>query len=502
MGVYREMVIQFVIKEIVESVISPRFLITFSISTALILISVFSGYQLYKSEIEWQESAESSNQKRLSNLGSYGLLEIEGSKAFRTPSKLSILVRGTDSAIGKGANINEDPNIVLRDSRFALNPVFAAFGEIDLAFIVSTILSLFALLFSYNAISGERELGTLKQVLSNSISRAAFIIGKSIGGLVVLAITFLLPLLIALTLLISFFNINFSAEEWAGIGLVAMFFLLYLAVFYMIGMLTSALTRNSFVSFLLCLFIWVLSVAIVPRLAVEVAGWISPAPSIDKVEAERAGLRRTYNAEVKARLTGYLEDIYKKRPSDNFREERQRRDKLSREARKKAEKEALSAIADREKEILDNYHRGQLRLINIGSSIARVSPTACINFAAGRLCGTDIGLQERFRSDLERYRKGFLDYTRAKIEENPAKAGVGIGTSTSTSMRNGEYSYRVGVYTPDHLLEIEEMPTFIDSKETLQEALPASLPDLAILAIEFLAFFAAAVVAFLRYDVR
>ena len=45
-------------------------------------------------------------------------------------------------------------------------------------------------------------------------------------------------------------NINFAADEWARIGMMVLVFCLYLGVFYMVGMLMSALTRNSFVSFL------------------------------------------------------------------------------------------------------------------------------------------------------------------------------------------------------------------------------------------------------------
>ena len=209
----------------------------------------------------------------------------------------------------KAAKVGDEPDIVLRDSRFGLNPVFATFGELDLAFIVKMILSLFALIFSYNAISGERELGTLKQVFSNSVGRASFIVGKTIGGLVTLLVPFIVPLLLSLLMLMVFFNVNFTGEEWARIGLMTLVSFLYLAVFFMAGMMMSALTRNSFVSFLLCLFIWVLSVAIIPKAAVEAAGQISPAPSIDAIEAQRAALRRDFYSSLKEITTRKVNEL-------------------------------------------------------------------------------------------------------------------------------------------------------------------------------------------------
>ena len=43
-------------------------------------------------------------------------------------------------------------------------------------------MSLMAILFSYDAVSGERERGTLRLLLTNSLSRPALIAAKWLGG--------------------------------------------------------------------------------------------------------------------------------------------------------------------------------------------------------------------------------------------------------------------------------------------------------------------------------
>jgi len=489
------MVRQFISKEIVESLSGPKFLITFVICTALILTSVYTGYQLYEAEASWHQTAKMENKRALENRGSYGTLKTEGSKATREPERMSIFVRGVDSTVGKASTVGDDANIVLRDSRFGLNPIFAVFGELDLAFIVKIILALFALLFSYNAISGERELGTLKQVLSNSVGRASFILGKSVGGLITLFITFLLPLLIALLMLMVFFGVTFTGDEWARVGLMTLVFCVYLAVFFMVGMLMSALTRNSFVSFLLCLFVWVLSVVIVPRIAVEAAGRISPAPSIDRVEAERASISRNYYAVLRELLTRNLTEALQSDPNASREVLRQVGDRARAEARER--------FAGTEEALLREYEQRQIRLLNTAESIARTSPTSCVTFAVSRLAYTDAEMRERFLRSLRRFRLAFLDYADEKIRLHPELANSGTSTSISvTDDDEGNISFRVGVRTPEHILDTGDAPVFSMASEPLAASAAAIVPDVAILVVEFFLLFAAAFVAFLRYDVR
>ena len=488
------MIRQFIYKEIVESMSGPKFLITLAISTALIIISVYSGFLLYEAESKWHATAVAESDKAMINAGSYGVLKSSGAKAIRQPSRMSIFIKGVDSIIGKAAKVGEEPEIVLRDSRFGLNPVFATFGELDLAFIVKMILSLFALLFSYNAISGEREMGTLKQVFSNSVGRVSFIVGKSIGGLFTLLVPFIVPLLMSLLMLMVFFNVSFTGDEWARIGLMSLVFFLYLAVFYMVGMMMSALTRNSFVSFLLCLFVWVLSVAIIPKAAVEAAGQISPAPSIDAIEAQRASLRRDYYTSLKEITTKKINDYIAANSVPD-------RDQYS-QLRGEAEREAREPVVAAEEAMLREYERRQVQLLNTATTLARFSPTACVIFAANRISGTDANLRENFLRSLRRYRDEFIRFADQKIKDNPEQAQSGVSSSLSVNDDGSGVRIDFSMRVPEFTLNVAGMPDFEIENEGLAESVVAILPDIAVLALLFIAAFAAAFVAYLRYDVR
>lgn len=485
------MIVQFVRKEMLEMLFGPKFLITFLISLVLVLSSVYSGFGQYSSECGWFVKAKASNVERMENLGSYGNLKDEGTKALRPPGKLGIFVKGVEGTIGRAALITGSADLSLGDSRNSLNPIFSVFGDLDLAFTVKFILSLFALLFSYNAISGECERGTLQQVFSNRVGRASFIIGKSVGGLLTLLITLLVPLLLALLMLM--FNLSFTGEEWVRICLMTLGFHIYLAIFYMLGMLMSAVTRSSPVSFLLCLFIWVLAVVVLPKAAVSMAEQVSPAPSIEHVEARRAALRRVFYGDLEGRLERAVLDAYNRNLSYEERDA----------ARDQAYAESHELIAEEERKVLDDYRRRQVRLLRTAETYARVSPASCLTFALNRICTTDTDLRERFSSALMRYRDRFIVFVDRLRSENPDLADGGVSTRVHREEdENGNQLTSVQVEAPTSIIDVSGMPDFHMPAVSLGDTVGSVIPDLAIMFIEMLLFFTAAVAAFLRYDVR
>ena len=485
------MIRNFILKEIIETVLGPKFLVTFLISLTLILTSVYSGYRLYESEKGWFTRATAKNMERMENLGSYGVLKNQGTKVLRKPQVLSVFVRGVDSAVGRSSMVSSDVNNTLKDSRMGLNPIFAVFGELDLAFIVKLVLALFALLFSYTAISGEREQGTLKLVLSNSVKRSTYILGKTIGGLIPLYLTLLIPLLISLVMLITFFDISFSAEEWGRLALITLVFLLYLTTFYLIGMFLSSVTRRSAVTFLLALGVWVLSVGVLPKVSVEIASQISPAPSIDDIEAERVALMREYNGQLGPLLEKGLQELFASGVTVN--------NQNWLETENAAKAQAREKIADREKQILQAYKRDQKKLLETAMNIARLSPTSCLTFSLNRLSQTDASITERFEQAIDRYRSEFLNFLDAKMIQYPGQVDSGIGVSVS---RKDDGSVEINASVPHSKIDVNGISEFRMEDERLEESFSASIADISILILEIVLFFALSIVFFARYDVR
>ena len=202
-------------KEILDNITSPKFVFTFLLCTILILLSVYTGVSNYRAEKKEYTAALALNKKNMEAQPNYQSLAGIGIKISKPPQVLGTVVNGIEEAVGRVApvNIAADPNLI--DSKYSSNPVFAVFGALDLMFIVKIVLSLFAILFTYDAIVGEKEKGTLKLALSNDVPRDRLILGKAIGGYISLLLPLLVPLLLSLLVLLIMPDISL---ERAGLG--------------------------------------------------------------------------------------------------------------------------------------------------------------------------------------------------------------------------------------------------------------------------------------------
>ena len=87
-------------------------------------------------------------------------------------------------------------------------------SQIDWTFIIGYILSLIALLFTFDAISGERERGTLRLMLANSIPRHTVLLGKFLGALISTTIPFMLAMLVNVLMLSTSSAIHLNTQAW------------------------------------------------------------------------------------------------------------------------------------------------------------------------------------------------------------------------------------------------------------------------------------------------
>ena len=167
-------------KEIQDTIMSPRFVFTFLLCTILILLAVYTGINNYQAEQREYSAAVALNRKNLESQQAYAQLAGLGTKVNRKPQVLSTIVSGIWEAVGRVATVNIAFDPSMTESKYSSNPIFAVFGPLDLSFIVKIVLSLFAILFTYDAIVGEKERGTLKLALSNRVPRDRLILGKAI----------------------------------------------------------------------------------------------------------------------------------------------------------------------------------------------------------------------------------------------------------------------------------------------------------------------------------
>ena len=144
--------------------------------------------------------------------------------------------------------------------------------KVDWGFIIGYVLSLLALLFTFDSISSEREHGTLRLMLANAIPRHTVLIGKFLGALISLSIPFTLAVLVNLLVIATSSDVYLGADAWGRLGIIYFIALLYTCLFLALGLLVSARVQRSAVSLVILLLVWVTLVVFMPGTLASIAG--------------------------------------------------------------------------------------------------------------------------------------------------------------------------------------------------------------------------------------
>lgn len=189
----------------------------------------------------------------------------------RPPSPLSIFAQGEEKRLGNSVLVRRWEVPSEATDSLTDNMLLAADPPFDLLTIFTLVVSLFGIVLSYDAISGERERGTLKLLCTFRTSRAIIFGAKFVSGVLVLSLPFIISLLCALLILQFMFAISFTALQWLAIVLMTCAGCVFGAFFIAVGLCCSALVRRSSTSLVLSLLIWSLGVMIVPNAANSLA---------------------------------------------------------------------------------------------------------------------------------------------------------------------------------------------------------------------------------------
>jgi len=349
------------------------------------------------------------------------------------------------------------------------NPFLNAFEELNWSYIVAMILSFIALLFTFDAVSGEKEDKTLALALANSISRGTLLFGKYLSAI----LTFLVIVVpgIILSLLIVLFSGGISLTsaillETAGFLFVSS---LMAAVLSAIGLFCSVATRSSNVSLLLALTFWLIIVVVIPNSSSFLAKTAFP---IEKSESVSARVKRVLNDLSKAAPPG----SWMMNSGNPFLPQHELRANLQRKR------------MDAEKSIRDFYNQSLFRQFERTRSLTAVSPVVLFQLLTEAAAG---GGYPRFRKvwdDFHIYQGEFLAFFKT----------IDIGDPKSPHW----YNPNEDVSTTRLPAAFATVPQFIERPMSFSERLKPGFPFLiAIVAYACLAFLLSFVL-FVRYDVR
>ncbi len=388
-------------KELKQLLNTRHFVISFCLLAILVIISFVVGIQNYTNARIQYESAISEHQSQLSQATYWQMVN---QKVFLPPNPLSVLVSGLANDVGRKVDLRTSGDLVAQDSRYGDNTILAVFRSFDLEFMFSVVLTLFAIVFTYNSVNGEREQGTLSLLFSHSVPRTTFIVAKLTGILTALIAPLLVVILLGL-LLLPLFGIQLSTDDWIRLSLIILAGLLHFSFFVLIGIGISSVVRSSSASFLTLLVFWIFSVFIVPRAAVLIAGRAVEVPNTDEITAQKTRYRMQLFAEDRPKMAAF-------KPSSNgdmqavMKEFQKMMADLGDERAKK-----VAILSQKLDENLSN--REQLR-DQVASLLAQLSPTAAYAFTVADLAHSGLQLPKRFLTSAKEYKQVFDGFIASK----------------------------------------------------------------------------------------
>ena len=470
-------------KEILDNLLSHKFLFIFIMCSVLILLSIYIGAVDYVESKKEYDANMASLGESMQPPATYAFFyERLGFRIYRPPRILRTVVAGVEDAAGRVSYPNQLYENNLTESKHETNTIFTLFDSLDLMFAVKFILSLCALFLAYDVVSGEKEKGALKLALSNSVSRNRLISGKIIGNYVSMFLLFLLPFLMGLVLLSVFPGISLNNTDWMRLLFIFIMFILYISVFFALGIFVSAMTARSSTSFLILLFLWIALVIVVPGAAVVVAEKVRPVQSSSLLVTEKAMFWelaiQESTTELNKKMTEFSARVQALRQGDP--------DRFKAE-QAKLQEEQMKMISNRSQEIDDRVtayniqadRNNQLQKDiqkNLAKNLSRISPASALTFGSMTLAGTGTDEYDRFLAATRAYRPTYREWLNSN-------AGMSSGRPIEANISS-------------------IMPQFQYEPERLGESLNRTLTDFALMAAMTILLLAGAYFAFLRYDVR
>ena len=471
-----------VTREIQGAIIDFRFWVVLILCISIIPLSFYVSVKNYSQKLSnYQQEVQS----YLDKTQVYSNFKAEG---VHPPAPLGIFSQGLESKMPHKIFTSRDEGFKVEyakpDNKKDL------LGEIDFAFIVAFVLSILAIVFTFSSISGDKESGLLRLVLSNPVFRKQVLMAKLMGNYMVFLVPFILSLLIALIIVyISGIIPVFSKELLIPALIMLGISLLFILVMFNLGLWISSLTRNSILSVNVLLLIWIILGLVIPKISPIIGAAIYPVESVSVFESKKVLLR--YN--ISKEWDNEEEDLYEKlriqyRPesegvSSDWKDINSAYDEQVLPIREKYE----SLLASEMEKLVNDYNMRCNRQNNMARSIARLSPIHLINSLMAEFSGTGYSEADNFMQQAKQYQ---ADVTHNYYDKMILKTYRAKGSSMSMS----------NISNPDlpKKAPVLENYKYVGISQIFQQ----NWIDIALLGFYCLLFFVCGFVSFLRFDVR
>ena len=519
------MILHIVKREFFDHLNSLRFALTVFIMVALMVTNAVVHLQSHPDKVRnYSENVADARDKLQSETQLYELLKDGPGRLYKRPSPLTFIADGGEAFLpGRGttnwgswsrtAGFSGEVKSIWSLDYPTANPnardLRPQAAKIDWVFIITYLLSFIPLLFTFDALSGERERGTLRLCLANPISRPVLLVGKFLGALIAVLIPFYFAVLLNLAVISVDSWTQLGAADWGRLGMIVLIASGYASIFVAVGLTVSAGTRDSRVSLVTLLIIWVALVVFMPStLGTLSTKWMPPVQTAHQREMAKESALDQINDDFDEQMTNkqksesqtgdllnQLMDLAKTDPEKAQALAKEKEDELklamaamqSREA-DETDLRLMAELVNKDVEIRERLNRehltAQLGQVQRARSITRFSPAAIVQYALESMAGTGLNRHLQFLESVHHHVGQFRNFI------------------VETDSADTESLHIIGI--PDGMSEKpispRALPTFAD-KITFSDAFNAAMVDMLLLALLLGVFLSGAFLVFIRSEV-
>ena len=385
-------------REVYDNLNSLRFALATGLLLALMLTNAFGHLRDYPKRLQTYRNAVTESLKALTSRSDlYDLAQQGPGYLYKKPAVLYFCADGGDpffsNVVDAGRFFTYAENfkgfwqLAYPDAPLNRKSVRPDVNKVDWAFIIAYVLSLFAILFTYDSISGERERGTLRLILSNSVRRNTVLCGKFLGAFISISIPFTLAALVNLLVISTSVNVHLTAQAWGRLAIIFCIALLYTCLFLALGLLVSARAQRSAVSLVILLLTWVTFVIFIPRTSAAIASRFSTPMSSDQFWEQGSQLHDDLTHEYNSRI--WADESHKTT---------------------QARSEYILKDAAQQEQWRETYLIQQIAQVQRARTLTRISPTAVLQHLLEPFAGTGLQRHVQFVENTQRYAEEYRQF--------------------------------------------------------------------------------------------
>jgi ABC-2 type transport system permease protein len=403
------MVRRIVVKELIEMVRDRRFVWSAALLFALLAGSLAAGWRHFADVAAQHEQARQLQRELWLNKGEmnpHGAAHY-GSFAFKPVAELSAVDPGLDPYVGVSVFLEAHKQNLSRYRPVEDATPLARLGSLTASATLQLLVPLLIVGLTFTAFAGEREQGTMRQLMSLGLSPHVLARGKAIAVALPLAILLVPASILGAVAMSLYAGRDGFALSLSRAGMMALVYLAYFAIWIGIGLLVSARAGSSRNALVVLLTIWFANGFIAPRLVASAARAVEPTPTAvafgEAIERDKASLTpwedlvKQTTAQL---LVEHNVDDVKKLP-------------VNPEGVALVKGEAADTeVHDRHFRRLAGIHTKQAGLYQAGAIVA---PLVAVQSLSMALAATDYAHYRDFLDAAERYRTEFITVLNADV---------------------------------------------------------------------------------------